>query len=80
MSLTMEQRESKLKFLVDEKLPNFKKLCEQNEANDIIFHQDAYAASYQEEEYMLLGMAIKYAGLYGKSVHITGTNRETLVK
>ncbi len=34
--------------------------------------------SCQEDEYMLLGMAIKYAGLRGKEVRVIGENRSTL--
>jgi hypothetical protein len=34
---------------------------------------------YQEDEYTLLGMAIKYAGLRGKEVRVIGKNR-TLLK
>ena len=44
----------------------------------LLIHQDAFAVDY--EEYELLGMAIKYAGLYGKEVRIIGKNRETLSK
>jgi hypothetical protein len=40
-------------------------------------HQDAFAADYQEDEYALLGMAIKYAGLRGKEVRVI-KNRQTL--
>jgi hypothetical protein len=39
-------------------------------------HQNAFAADYQDEEYRLLGMAIKVAGIYGKEIHIIGRNRE----
>ena len=38
----------------------------------------AFAADYQEDEYTLLGMAIKYAGLRGKEVRVIGNNRSTL--
>ena len=31
----------------------------------------------QEDEYVLLGMAIKYAGLRGKEVRVIGKNRST---
>jgi hypothetical protein len=31
-----------------------------------------------QDEYTLLGKAIKFAGLHGKEVRIIGTNRETL--
>ena len=44
----------------------------------VMLHQDAFAAAYQDEEYRLLGMAIKYAGLRGKEVLIIGENRATL--
>jgi hypothetical protein len=44
----------------------------------IIFHQDAFAADYEANEFSLLGMAIKYAGLMGKEVRIIGKNRATL--
>ena len=58
-------------------LPDFVKACATNE-DVIILHQDSFAADYQQDEYVLLGMAIKFAGLHGKEVRITGTNRETL--
>ena len=32
------------------------------DADTVLLHQDAFAAAYQEDEYSLLGMAIKYAG------------------
>ena len=35
------------------------------EAGEIVLHQDAFAAGYDDDEYTLLGMAIKYAGLKG---------------
>ena len=44
----------------------------------MVLHQDAFAADYQEHEYMLLGMAIKYAGLRAKEVRVIGKNRQTL--
>jgi hypothetical protein len=40
--------------------------------------QDAFAADYQEDEYALLGKAIKYAGLRGKEIRVIGKNRKTL--
>ena len=43
-------------------------------------HQDAFAADYQEDEYTLLGMAIKYAGLHGKEVQVIGKARSSLIK
>jgi hypothetical protein len=44
----------------------------------VIMHQDAFAADYQDEEYRLMGMAIKFAGICGKEVRIIGTNRQTV--
>lgn len=43
----------------------------------ITFHQDSFAAGYDVDEYTLLGMAIKYAGLHGIPIQIHGTNHET---
>lgn len=40
-------------------------------------HQDSYAAGYHADEYALLGMTVKYAGLQGKTVLINGQNGET---
>jgi hypothetical protein len=40
----------------------------------------AHFADYQEDKYMLLGMAIKYAGLRGKEVRVIGKNRSTLAE
>jgi hypothetical protein len=44
----------------------------------VLLHRDAFAADYQEDEYTLLGVAIKYAGLRGKEVRVIGKNRSTL--
>ena len=60
-----------------EKLLDFVKICNGPEV-DIVLSQDAFAADYQEEELRLLGMAVKFAGLNGKNVCITGHNRETI--
>jgi hypothetical protein len=35
-------------------------------------------SDYQEEEYRLIGLAIKFAGICGKEVRIIGTNRQTV--
>jgi hypothetical protein len=42
----------------------------------VIMHQDAFAADYQEEEYRLIGMAIKFSGIGGKEVRVRGRNRD----
>jgi hypothetical protein len=43
----------------------------------MILHQDAFAAGYDDDEYTLLGMAVKYAGLQGVSVTVIGKNHDT---
>ncbi len=43
----------------------------------MVLHQDAFAAGYDDDEYTLLGMAVKYAGLKGVELHIIGKNHET---
>src|SRR5438132_14152255 len=71
------QRESNLVAIIRKKLPEFAKACA-DDTELVLIHQDAFAADYQEDEYALLGMAIKYAGLRGKEVRVIGKNRSTL--
>jgi hypothetical protein len=71
------EKEAALAAEVEHVLPDFVKSC-RDKAKVVIIHQDAFAADYQEQEYALLGNAIKFAGLHGKEVHIIGKNRETL--
>lgn len=49
-----------------------------DDTEQVLLHQDAFAADYQDDEYLLLGMAIKYAGLRRKEVRVIGRNRSTL--
>jgi hypothetical protein len=71
------QRESGLIATIRKKLPDFAKACA-DETELVLLHQDAFAADYQDDEYLLLGMAIKYAGLRGKEVRVIGKNRSTI--
>jgi hypothetical protein len=71
------QRESRLIATIRRKLPDFAKACA-DDTKLVLLHQDSFAADYQEDEYALLGMAIKYAGLRGKEVRVSGKNRTTL--
>ena len=67
------QRESNLIATIRKTLPEFAK--ERADETDLVsLHQDAFAADYQEDEY--LGMAIKYAGLLGKEVRVIVVNRD----
>jgi hypothetical protein len=63
------QRESSLIATIRKKLPDFAKACA-DDTELVLLHQDAFAADYQEDEYPLPGMAIKYAGLRGKEVRV----------
>ncbi|MGA8676625.1 MAG: hypothetical protein WB621_15525 [Candidatus Acidiferrales bacterium] len=72
-----KEKETALAAEVESLLPDFVNSC-RDKAAVIVIHQDAFAADYQDDEYVLLGKAIKFAGLHGKEVHIIGKNRETL--
>ena len=52
-------------------------MCDQD-VEVVLLHHDAFAAAYQDEEYRLLGMAIKYAGLRGNEVYIIVENSAML--
>jgi hypothetical protein len=71
------QRESSLIAIIRKKLPEFAKACADDTAL-VLLHQAAFAADYQEGEYVLLGMVIKCAGLRGKEVRVIGRNRSSL--
>jgi hypothetical protein len=71
------QRESSLIATIRKKLPEFAKACA-DDTEFVLLHQDAFADDYQEDEYTLLGMAIKYASLRGKEVRVIGRNRSSL--
>jgi hypothetical protein len=73
------QRESSLIATIRKQLPDFARMCA-SDVETVILHQDAFASDYQEDEYMLLGMAIKYAGLREKEVHVIGKNRSSLAE
>ena len=70
------QRESGLIATIRQQLPDFVRACA-DDTDVVLLHQDSFAADYQEDEYVLLGMAIKYAGLRGKQVRVIGKNRST---
>jgi len=71
------QRQSELVSRIQSSLPEFVKACAAD-ADMVVLHQDAFAATYQEDEYSILGMAIKYAGLCGKEVRVISTTRQTV--
>lgn len=75
----LARKEANLIAVVEEILPDFARACRAHDTPVVIMHQDAFAADYQEEEYRLIGLAIKFAGICGKEVRIIGTNRQTLL-
>ena len=62
-------RIEELKIEIQVALPEFAKLC-QAPVDAVLMCQAAFAGDFQMEEYTLLGKAIKYAGLCGKTVNI----------
>jgi hypothetical protein len=73
--IEIEKREKALRTAVERVLPDFVKAVP--EADEfLVIHQDAFGVGYNE--YELFGMAIKFAGFYGKEVRIIGKNRKTL--
>lgn len=79
-----EEREriAVLRATVETYLPDFVRGVETSRAKDaeesaMVLHQDSFAAGYHDDEYTLLGMAVKYAGLNGVEVMVIGTNHET---
>ena len=73
----VRERKAALAAEIRRLLPDFVESCLKNQ-DMVIIHQDSFAADYQDDEYVLLGKAIKFAGLHGKELRIIGTNRETL--
>jgi len=63
---------------IEARLPDFVAMVRNSSNEIVILHQDAFAADYQANEFDLLGKAIKYAGMFGRTVQIVGRNRETL--
>jgi hypothetical protein len=71
------EKEMALMAEIERLLPDFARSC--RDSNDVvIIHQDSFAADYQDEEFVLFGKAMKFAGIYGKEVRVIGKNRETL--
>jgi hypothetical protein len=80
-----EEREriAVLRATVEKYLPEFAKTVTrfaaepEGERSEIVMHQDAFAAGYDDDEYALLGMAVKYAGLHRVAVRFIGKNHAT---
>ena len=62
---------NRIVMTVSQRLPEFSKMVHDEAAPAmILMTQDAFAADGNKPELELLGMAIKYAGLFGKEVTI----------
>ena len=76
----LQRRIAVLRATVEKFLPDFAKTVQsaaRQKLDNIILHQDAFAAGFDTDEYTLLGCAIKYAGLYGVRLQVIGRNAET---
>ena len=62
----LARKEANLIDGIEKMLPDFARACRAHDNTVVTMHQDAFAAEYHEEEYRLLGMAIKFAGICGK--------------
>jgi hypothetical protein len=71
------EKETALIAEIERLLPDFARSC-RDSTDVVIIHQDSVAADYQDEEFVLFGKAMKFAGLHGKEVRVIGRNRETL--
>jgi hypothetical protein len=79
-----KERIAVLRATVEKYLPEFAKSvafvaarAKDDDADTVTLHQDAFAAGYDDDEYTLLGMAVKYAGLHGVVTTVIGKNHET---
>ncbi len=63
-------RERKLIEEIQSVLPELVHACNSRQSDFIIMSQEAFAPRLGEYEIMLLGKAIKYAGLMGREVRI----------
>ena len=69
--------EQKIREIIKRELPDFVRGVKDKRTDVMTVHQDAFASGYDAKELILLGMAVKYAGFYGKTVMIIGKNGET---
>lgn len=79
----MENTDEQIKLEIESIIPDFAEMIKKAETEniqDILIHQDAFAADNELDELILLGKAIKYAGMSNINITIHGKNRETLTK
>ena len=61
---------------VERELGEFVRMCRDPGNDCILMQQDAFAPAFGANELLLLGKAIKYAGLMGKEVRIIPSLRQ----
>src|SRR5690242_11352033 len=61
----LAEKEVALTAEIELLLPDFARSC-RDSADVVIIHQDSFADDYQDEEYALFGIALKFAGLRRK--------------
>jgi hypothetical protein len=61
-------------------LPDFARARRARDIPVVIMHEDAFTADYQEEEYRLIGMAIRFAGTAAKKSAYTEGIERLLIK
>ena len=76
----LARKEANLIDGIEKMLPDFARACRAHDNTVVTRHQDAFAAEYQEEEYRLLGMAIKFAGICGKKSRSSERTGRLLIK
>jgi len=78
MATELALRESASIATIEKEPPEFASMCRDPGIPLVLMHQDAFAVDYQDEEFKLLGMAIKFAGICDKELQIIGKNRYTI--
>jgi hypothetical protein len=82
----LPEKEAALREEVESALPAFAKtVAKATEegrskgcSGHVMMHQDSFAADYQEHEFILLGKAVKYCGVFGVTIEFVGTNGSTI--
>ena len=70
-------RMQEIRDTVEHYIPEFANAVKFSAENKtlLIMHQDAFAAGFHEDEYILLAMAVKYAGMYDVRLQFIGKAR-----
>ena len=61
---------------VERELPGFVQTCKSTDTTVVVMSQDAFAPKLGMNELILLGKAIKYAGMMGKEVRVIPSTKE----